>query len=422
MTAKQTIYTKLTKLRQKSDRREQVKISASALLLWSEAGIHLLLAAVLAGAVIFDGRAPFAVALVGAAGSGLCGAGALVGGCFGYFATLELSAALRYTSCAILTFAVAFAFYDWKPLHRPWVMPLVAGSFGGFTGLILLSHDGRRGEEGVYLLLESVLMAACVWAFQRALAPAGRRERQPVSAARRGGMLVLACACLTALAPLEAGGVSLGRVLALAGVLLCAWQGGCAAGAVVGIGAGLAMDLAVPEITLYTMAYALTGLVTGLCRGRSRLVGGLAGGLAAGSAVLGALEQGLPLGALYEVVLACLLLLAVPGRAVRRLAVWLIPDQSSTADPRAQRLVQSRLEHTAQAFHTLYDALRSAFRPPENDNDTAAVYDRTASRVCRSCSLRDRCWKQDYNTTFNALNDATAAMVDRGRADRKSVV
>ena len=175
MTAKQTIYTKLTKLRQKSDRREQVKISASALLLWSEAGIHLLLAAVLAGAVIFDGRAPFAVALVGAAGSGLCGAGALVGGCFGYFATLELSAALRYTSCAILTFAVAFAFYDWKPLHRPWVMPLVAGSFGGFTGLILLSHDGRRGEEGVYLLLESVLMAACVWAFQRALAPGGRR-------------------------------------------------------------------------------------------------------------------------------------------------------------------------------------------------------------------------------------------------------
>ena len=417
MTAKQTIYTKLTKLRQKSDRREQVKISASALLLWSEAGIHLLLAAVLAGAVIFDGRAPFAVALVGAAGSGLCGAGALVGGCFGYFATLELSAALRYTSCAILTFAVAFAFYDWKPLHRPWVMPLVAGSFGGFTGLILLSHDGRRGEEGVYLLLESVLMAACVWAFQRALAPAGRRERQPVSAARRGGMLVLACACLTALAPLEAGGVSLGRVLALAGVLLCAWQGGCAAGAVVGIGAGLAMDLSVPEITLYTMAYALTGLVTGLCRGRSRLVGGLAGGLAAGSAVLGALEQGLPLGALYEVVLACLLLLAVPGRAVRRLAVWLTPDQSSTADPRAQRLVQSRLEHTAQAFHTLYDALRSAFRPPENDNDTAAVYDRTASRVCRSCSLRDRCWKQDYNTTFNALNDATAAMVDRGRAE-----
>ena len=154
-----------------------------------------------------------------------------------------------------------------------------------------------------------------------------------------------------------------------------------------------------------------------MCLLSGLLMGPLAGGLAAGSAVLGALEQGLPLGALYEVVLACLLLLAVPGRAVRRLAVWLTPDQSSTADPRAQRLVQSRLEHTAQAFHTLYDALRSAFRPPENDNDTAAVYDRTASRVCRSCSLRDRCWKQDYNTTFNALNDATAAMVDRGRAE-----
>ena len=107
----------------------------------------------------------------------------------------------------------------------------------------------------------------------------------------------------------------------------------------------------------------------------------------------------------------------MPERAVRPLGIWLTPEQGGTADPQARRLAQSRLEHTAQAFRTLYDSLRSAFRPPDNDNDTATVYDRTASRVCRSCSLRDRCWKQDYNTTFTALNDATSAIVDRGRAE-----
>ena len=193
--------------------------------------------------------------------------------------------------------------------------------------------------------------------------------------------------------------------------------GGCAAGAIVGVAFGLTMDLACQGITLYTMAYSLTGLVAGLCRGRGRLEAALAGGLAGGAAVLGALEQGLPLAALYETGLACLLLLTVPERSVRRLGGWLAPQAGGTADLRAQRLVQHRLEHTAQAFRTLYDSLRSAFRPPDNDNDVAAVYDRTASRVCRSCSLRDRCWKQDYNTTFNALNDATAAIVERGRAE-----
>ena len=70
MTAK-TIYTKLSRLRQQSKQTGQVKVPASALLLGVEAGIHLLLAAVLSGAVIFENSAPFGLALVGAAGSGL---------------------------------------------------------------------------------------------------------------------------------------------------------------------------------------------------------------------------------------------------------------------------------------------------------------------------------------------------------------
>ena len=94
------------------------------------------------------------------------------------------------------------------------------------------------------------------------------------------------------------------------------------------------------------------------------------------------------------------------------------PIPEAAADPRAQRLVQQKLERTAQAFRTLCDSLRSAFRTPDNDNDVATVFDRAAGRQCRGCSLRDRCWKTDYNTTFNALNDATPAMVERGRAER----
>ena len=65
MTAK-TIYTKLNRLRQQSQRAGRVKLSTSALLLGAEAGIHFLLAAVLAGAVIFEDSAPFGLALVGA--------------------------------------------------------------------------------------------------------------------------------------------------------------------------------------------------------------------------------------------------------------------------------------------------------------------------------------------------------------------
>ena len=332
MTAK-TIYSKIGALRDRPRAAEPARVSGlrpSPLAVLSEAGIHFLLAAVLAGAVVFGERAPLGVAFVAAAGSGLFGASALVGACFGSLTALDFSPGLRYASAAILAFAIHFAFYDWKPLRRPWAMPLVAGVLVGFTGFIVQSQTGWRTVSAAYLVLETALVMAASWAFRGALAPMVRRRKdRPSAAARRVGPLALLCACLTAIAPMEVFGIPM---LAVAGVGACA-------------------------LTLFA-----------------------------------------------------------PERVLGWLGIWSAPE--AAADLRAQRLVQQKLERTAQAFRTLCDSLRSAFRGPDNDNDVSTVFDRAAGRQCRACTLRDRCWKTDYNTTFNALNDATPAMVERGRAEK----
>ena len=43
------------------------------------------------------------------------------------------------------------------------------------------------------------------------------------------------------------------------------------------------------------------------------------------------------------------------------------------------------------------------------------IFDRAAERVCRGCSLRTICWERDYAKTYNALNDATPALLTQGR-------
>ena len=40
-----------------------------------------------------------------------------------------------------------------------------------------------------------------------------------------------------------------------------------------------------------------------------------------------------------------------------------------------------------------------------------------ASRVCKRCPLQSSCWQRDYVSTFNALNDALPAMLERGRGE-----
>ena len=417
MTARE-FKTKLTRLRQQSRQTGQVQLSAPALTLGAEAGIHLLLAAVLSGATVFGASAPFGVALVGAAGSGLCGAAALLGACFGYLAMLDFSSGLRYASACVLTFAVVFAFYDLKPMRRPWAMPLVAGLFNGFTGFIVLSQAGWRTVDVIWFLLEVLLTVAASWCYRLVLLPmrTSRTDRL-LTPARRAGGLVLLCTAAMALSPLYLyKDISLGRILSVLLVLSAAWRGGVSTGAVAGVAAGVSMDLAAAGTPLYTMAYGISGLTAGLRRGKGRPGCALVYALTNAAAVLWTWDQGLRLSILYEVLFACLAFLLIPERLLRRLGVWLAPDAAGPVDLQGRQLARQKLEDTARAFRTLCDSLRSAFRPPENDNDVATVFDRTASRVCRSCSLRGRCWKQDYNTTFNALNDATPAMVARGRA------
>ena len=190
MTAK-TIYSKISALRTQPEMAQPVRTPApSPLAVLAEAGIHLLLAAVLAGAVVFGERAPLGVAFVAAAGSGLFGASALVGACFGSLAVLEFSDGLRYAAAAILAFAVHFAFYDWKVLRRPWAMPLVTGVVSAVTGFIVQAQSGWRAEDGFHFFLEVLLTVGATWAFRGALAPMGRhRADKPDPAARRVGPL-----------------------------------------------------------------------------------------------------------------------------------------------------------------------------------------------------------------------------------------
>lgn len=378
MQAKETVQTRWNRLRRQRGTGEKVSVDATALLRFADTAIHFLLAAVLAGASVFGDYAPFGVALVGAAGSGVCGAAALVGACFGYMVLLGFADGLRYAAAAILTFAVSFAFYDIKLLRRPWAMPLIAGLINGCTGFIYLSEGGWRTVDVIYFLTELALTVAAGWCYRQLLVPmrAGRGV-ELLSPGRRASLTVLLCTVLMSLSALYlVRDISLGRALAVAAVLAAAWQGGIAVGAVLGMAAGLAMDLAANGVPLYAMAFGLSGLAAGAFRGRGRLRAAGAYLLTNGGAVLWTWDRGLPLSVLYEAILGGAAFLLLPERPLKRLGTWLAPEGSVSADQRAQARVKQRLEATAQAFRTLYDTMRASFCPPRNDNDMATVFDR----------------------------------------------
>lgn len=418
MTVRENVQMKLSKLRWHAGGDARLYLSSSVLLAAAETGIHFLLAAILAGGEVFEGSAPFGVAMVGASGTGICAAAALLGACLGYLTLLSFTDGLRYASAAILTFAVQFAFYDWKALRKPWAAPCIAGLMNGCTGFIYLSQGGWMTSDVIYFFTELALTVIACWCYQCLLAPLQTGQWGDArSPARRVGAGMLLCTVLIALEPVYVyRDISLGRALAVAAVLACAWQGGSAVGALVGVIVGLSMDFSSGGTPLYAMAFGLSALAAGVFRGRPRICAILVYMGSNAGAVLWLWDQGLPVPILYETLLGCLILAPLPRGTAARLGAWLAPNETGVAaDLRAQQLVKQKLEGAAEGFHSLYETVSMAFRGVENEEDISQVYHRACGQVCRGCAKRSTCWGKEYVSTFNAMNDITEALQAHGR-------
>lgn len=95
------------------------------------------------------------------------------------------------------------------------------------------------------------------------------------------------------------------------------------------------------------------------------------------------------------------------GKRIRR--------QESAAPAVIAPHLKEQLNRAATALRELYDSMN---RTPgrSSEENPAVVFDRAAERVCRECALCNLCWQREYTSTFNALNDATPTLLERGRA------
>ena len=398
---------------------ERIGTENTLLLRGSEWMMRFLLGAVLSGGTLFGGYAPFGVGFVACSGPGSDGLCALLGACWGYLLFHGFSQGLRCAAACVLVFSVSFAFYDVGLCRRSWFMPLTAAAMDAVTGFVYLSDAAWGSERITFFATEIILAGASAYFYQTAFSLWRRKEerlthRQKVSLFFLLGSLLVALAGVSFL-----GGLSLGRIAAVMLVMAAARTGGATLGAAAGVTAGLGMDLAAGGMPFYAMAYGFSGLLTGAGRRQGRLFAVLSYGVSNAVAVLWSWEVQPRISGLYEVFIASVLFLLIPQRWLKALSGFLTARQSSEAGERAAaEYARKKLEDTAEAFRRLRSSLRAAFpADAPNDADPSCVFDRAAERVCRRCALRGTCWEHDYISTFNALNDALPAMMERGKGE-----
>ena len=372
--------------------------------------VCFLLTAVLCGARLFGGYAPFALGLVAAAGSGKRGLAALLGGVAGALVFLDFSHALRALAVAVLLYTANNAFCETKWYRSRYFLPVMTVLMYLAVEFVYLLQSGP--DEAALCLLSIVLAVLTALCGRVALAGGAADEEQ-----RQTALLVLTTGVLTAASTLQLeNGFAPGRIAAMLLVMLLAYDRNAGTALAAALGIGLAMDLTAQQGSfLHAAVYGFGALAMGRER-RARRVG--AALLWCVPLILLSLpleaERGLIL--LYEGLCATLLFLLLPSRLFggKRLAAEKPEERSDAETDEAEcSTARRRLCATALALRELYDSLMRT--PKEKDENPAMIFDRAAERVCRGCSLRTICWERDYAKTYNALNDATAALLAQGR-------
>ena len=384
----------------------------------SDWAVRFLLSAVLAGAELMGGHAPFALALVGVCRPGAEGFAALLGAALGYLSFRGVVEGLRYIAASMMVYAVALALGEFELYRRPWFMPAVAAALNGMVGFVYQSAAGWGRGSVVGFITEVALTYGTVCLYRQAFDLWEKyRPGGEIALPQMAGAATLAATLMMTLTRVSvAGEYSLGRVLCVPVVLVAAWRGGVGMGAAAGVAAGLAMGFSSSLPAWYTLAYALPGLVAGIFVKQSRLMCAAAYALSGLAAALWTWESGSGDAFLWELAAGVAVFLVVPDKLLRRAAGLTRQEEPEGESDRAREFAAGRLRGTAEAFRAVAGGLRLAFQVPAepNDGDAARIFDRAADRVCVKCKQKERCWQREYQATKTALADALTPMLDRG--------
>jgi stage II sporulation protein E len=362
-----------------------------------------------------ENLAPFGIAAVGRARADWGGVSCLVGAIFGYIFLGGFDWGIRYVSTITLVFTVAFVFRETRTISRAWFMPAVVCVITAGTSL-LNSYDFLDSfPSAVSVFMEVVLAGAATWFFSIALAPQ-RADSEAEERRKAVSLLVLSACLLMSLSGITLMSViSIGRFFALLVVLTAAFKGGMLSGCAAGTALGLAMDMAAGGEVFFSMAYAFAGLIGGAFSKHGRLLFLVSYILANTVAVLWTWGVSLRLELMYEVFAATVVFAILPDTLLEYVGGVAQLPLPATGESGLRRYAAARAQRVGSAFRELYATVFRSLSGTENDNDIATVFDRAAEAVCVSCKNRDDCWQKNFMDTLSIMNDATGAMLRRGK-------
>jgi len=377
--------------------------------------LNFVLGFAMTNSLVMTNLAPFGIAIVGRANADWEGVSCLIGACIGYIALGGFDWGIRYIATITLVFTVAFVFKDTKVVKRAWFMPAAVALITATTSFLNTFEFLDNFPSIVSVFSEVIMAGAGTYFF--AIALSNQKTGSEAKERRQAISILILCACLlmsvSSISIMNV--ISVGRLFALLIVLTAAYKGGMLPGCAAGTALGLAMDMANGGTIFYSMAFAFAGLIGGVFSKHGRLLFLVSYVLANTVAVLWTWGISLQIDLMYEVFAATVIFALLPDPFLEYVGGIAQSPTPGTGESGLRRYAANRAVKISDAFKELYGTVFKNLTGVENDNDIATVFDRAAATVCVNCKNKEECWEKNFMDTLSIMNDATDAMMNRGK-------
>ena len=348
----------------------------------------------------------------------------LVGTAFGYI-LLKPTDSFRYIAVIVAIGALRWLMGDIEKVSKSRLFaPLAAFLTTLATGIALLFASTSTLSSFADCFIEAVLSGAAAYFISVSVQLAD--EKRGISAYTRqetASLVMTGCVLILAFGSITFENISLGRIIAITAVLLCARYGGVNGGAVCGIATGAVFSIASRAQGFVCSGFAFGGLIAGMFAPVGKLGCAIAFLISNGIMSL-AFGQNTQLAAvLIESLIGSVVFMILPKEVGNIISPVFSNEKNSSLGETLRKNIVMRLDFASKAIYnvrndvnSVSDKLKDLYSP-----SFSVVCENVEKEVCNNCGLKTYCYEHRQGVTRDDFFRLEELLEAQGRISESDV-
>lgn len=347
-----------------------------------------------------------------------------LGAALGYI-MLDPSDGFRYLAVLAAISAARWLMNDIPKISRSRLFaPLVAFVPIFATGVALLFGSQSTLSSFADCAVEAVISGAAAYFISTAMRLVAQNKSLGSCTSTEAACLALTgCVMILALGPVAYEGISLGRIVAVAAVLVCAYCGSVSGGAVGGVATGAVFSLSNRANGFICGGYAFGGLTAGLFAPLGRL--GCAASFVLADSVMSLAFGGEASFAatLIEGLIGAAVFMVLPQGIQNYLSSVLKKEAGGALGETVSRSVVMRLRHASRAIGNVKKDVEDVSKQMTElySPGFETVCNSVAGEVCSKCGLRMYCYEREGGVTRDDFFRLEDILAENGRVSERDI-